>query len=214
MSLAFEEHVPAMRPFRSATPRYSPNVFEPTVLDLISAHDALLSFFPHELVYIILDHAGYRARVTGGRSLSVDVHATNSRADDGTLEIRDGTLCYFVAPPILESRPRKDVRLKVVRVEYILVSGPTSESWLERAIDSTIDMDSESGYDHALEHSVAWNADGAVAPGIREVGGGEGAGFIERLTSGDRIAVIAKAVYPAWYNTVKRVDVSVYYGLI
>jgi len=63
-----------------------------------------------------------------------------------------------------------------------------------------------------LEHTVAWDADGASFSGV-EAGAGSGAGFVACLTPGDRIAVIARAEYFGWSNFVQRVEVSVYYGI-
>ncbi|KAJ6534410.1 hypothetical protein B0H19DRAFT_1383539 [Mycena capillaripes] len=72
------------------------------------------------------------------------------------------------------------------------------------------------------EHVVSWVAvaddtanteiDGSVNVKA-ETGAGDGEGFVASLRPGDSIAVIARARYPGWANFIKRVEVSVYYGL-
>ncbi|KAF7348982.1 hypothetical protein MVEN_01419200 [Mycena venus] len=71
-------------------------------------------------------------------------------------------------------------------------------------------------------HVVAWgavvhppnsNSDPGAESENADTGAGCGAGFVECLVPGDRIAVIARARYPGWSNFIQRVEVSVYYGL-
>lgn len=111
-----------------------------------------------------------------------------------------------------------------------------SGSWLNRAGDAPVGLDTDLGYDPVLEvkaahggsrwhlqsnlcasdedreHIVTWDADGTCHAGA--AGAGDGAGFVPRRAHGDRIAVIARARYPGWSNPVQRVQISVYYGLV
>ncbi|KAJ7131188.1 hypothetical protein C8R44DRAFT_613106 [Mycena epipterygia] len=243
----------------SYQPAYVPTStepFHPTVQDLVSAREVLLSFCPLELVYIILELAECWTCVVSGREESITLHSSTN----------NGTLCYVLTPPLLELDP-DGVHLKLVHVEYNIVSHdqgwcsdtniegtyhgytwfeaailhstrPASDLSLERVIDSSADMLAairdaglilvKAGGESTRwmvqknfaasrefrEHTVSWNADGNVLPGSRELGGGDGVGFIDRLTAGDRIGLIAKAVFPGWSNFVERAHVSVYYGLV
>ncbi|KAJ7032421.1 hypothetical protein C8F04DRAFT_1185062 [Mycena alexandri] len=42
---------------------------------------------------------------------------------------------------------------------------------------------------------------------------GDGAGFLEQLSAGDAITVVARALYPGWCNYVDRTKVIVYHSL-
>ncbi|KAJ6606884.1 hypothetical protein B0H10DRAFT_2070560 [Mycena sp. CBHHK59/15] len=64
------------------------------------------------------------------------------------------------------------------------------------------------------EHTVVWVADDLAAePELVNNGSGDGAGFVNLLSPGDSIAVIARAQYPGWVNRVRQVDVLVYYAV-
>ncbi|KAJ7460299.1 hypothetical protein FB451DRAFT_1270933 [Mycena latifolia] len=243
----------------------SVEALELSISDLVSARDALLQFFPPELVYIILDLAEYWVRTTSTRNDAnkpIDVSASHFPA-------HNAALCYLTTSPILDADQDEDVHLKLMRVAYIIVShdqgwcsdsriretyhgytwfeaailrpgqitGPGGRSWLERAVEHPITMNADTGYEAAIEvgdaggntrwavqknftgsrdfrrHYVTWDVDGTVMQGST-TGGCDGAGFMERLSSGDHIAVIARAQYPAWRNVIEHIDVSVYYGLV
>ncbi|KAJ7097523.1 hypothetical protein C8R44DRAFT_811546 [Mycena epipterygia] len=62
-------------------------------------------------------------------------------------------------------------------------------------------------------HTIVWQA-GGPAEGEREANGsGDGSGFIDLLAPEDRIAIIARARYPGWVNSVRSVEVVVYYAV-
>ncbi|KAJ7705704.1 hypothetical protein B0H16DRAFT_1346082 [Mycena metata] len=110
------------------------------------------------------------------------------------------------------------------------------DTWMSNATHGVIPMDASVGYDPAAElkdstgksrwnvqrnvtasnqfreHTVTWEADGSVAPAT-DSGAGDGANFLEQLSPGDAIAVVARALYPGWCNYVDRVKVTVYYSL-
>ncbi|KAJ7687698.1 hypothetical protein B0H17DRAFT_939175 [Mycena rosella] len=66
-----------------------------------------------------------------------------------------------------------------------------------------------------VDHDIVWQ-DGASADlqeAGEENGSGDGAGFIETLAPGDRIGIIARAMYLGWVNLVRSVEVVVYYAV-
>ncbi|KAJ7236585.1 hypothetical protein B0H12DRAFT_126073 [Mycena haematopus] len=85
-----------------------------TVYDTISTRNILLARFPLELVYIILDHAEYWAQVTVAREEEIPVAASAVFRANASLE-------YLGTLPIIDRGP-EDVRLKVARVEFTIVS--------------------------------------------------------------------------------------------
>ncbi|KAJ7082337.1 hypothetical protein C8R44DRAFT_652734 [Mycena epipterygia] len=250
-------HLDSAPSYQPAYVSTSTEPFHPTVQDLISAREVLLSFCPLELVYIILEIAEYWVRVNAGRDDSNTLYSSTN----------NGILCYVVTPPIWELDPREEVRFKLMRVEYTIASHdqgwcsdtnlqgtyhgytwfeaailrptrPESESLSRRAVDPPGDMLAavrDAGFvevnatgestrwmvqknftasRETRQHCVTWNADSTAVPGNNELGSGDGAGFVERLMGGDRIAVIARALYPGWSNSVERAHVSVCYGLV
>ncbi|KAJ7489092.1 hypothetical protein FB451DRAFT_1024550 [Mycena latifolia] len=66
-----------------------------------------------------------------------------------------------------------------------------------------------------LHHTIVWQGGGSVESkeGRQKNGAGDGFGFIERLAPGDRIGVVARAMFPGWSNYVRSVDVVVYYAV-
>ncbi|KAK7042032.1 hypothetical protein R3P38DRAFT_2888199 [Favolaschia claudopus] len=70
-----------------------------------------------------------------------------------------------------------------------------------------------------LTHRVVWRSGSEEFESAeqdlerQERGCGDGLGFVGSLVEGDRIAVIARAVYPGWENRVQRVEVAVFYRL-
>ncbi|KAJ7058770.1 hypothetical protein C8F01DRAFT_990080 [Mycena amicta] len=44
-------------------------------------------------------------------------------------------------------------------------------------------------------------------------GAGDGEGFIHLLQPGDRIALVSRALYPGWSNTIEKAEITVSYGL-
>ncbi|KAJ7267130.1 hypothetical protein C8J57DRAFT_1068232 [Mycena rebaudengoi] len=71
---------------------------------------------------------------------------------------------------------------------------------------------------HPKEHTVIWEADARRegedhdSQAVSE-GSGDGAGFINSLTPGDRVAVIARAIYPMWVNKLQHIEVFIYYTI-
>ncbi|KAF9044285.1 hypothetical protein BJ165DRAFT_1480239 [Panaeolus papilionaceus] len=68
------------------------------------------------------------------------------------------------------------------------------------------------------EHAVVWRWDDELDivnenRRLDEEGIGQGAGFVEALGKGDRIAVMARARYPGWVNFVKSVTIQVFYSI-
>ncbi|KAJ7888580.1 hypothetical protein B0H14DRAFT_2337008 [Mycena olivaceomarginata] len=64
------------------------------------------------------------------------------------------------------------------------------------------------------EHVISWDSnEGHTSLPADNTGAGDGAGFVACLAAGDRISVVARAMYPGWYNCVRSVQVSVYYGV-
>lgn len=65
-----------------------------------------------------------------------------------------------------------------------------------------------------LRHSIVWQPDGSeTANNTEENGSGDGAGFIELLGPGDRIGIVARAMFPGWVNCVRSVEIAVYYAV-
>ncbi|KAJ6564632.1 hypothetical protein B0H19DRAFT_1259052 [Mycena capillaripes] len=66
-------------------------------------------------------------------------------------------------------------------------------------------------------HTIVWQAEGSEGSDIpsefEKNGSGDGAGFIERLAPGDRIGVVARAMFPGWVNHVGLIEVIVYYAV-
>ncbi|KAJ7080207.1 hypothetical protein B0H15DRAFT_953698 [Mycena belliarum] len=211
---------------------------ELSMQDLVSARDSLLLFCPPELVYLILDLAEYWACAIYTRSdedAPVEVSASSAPS-------YNAALVYLNTGPILAAENDDSVRLKVVRVAFTTVShdqGWCSDNiagtyfghtWFEAAIlraqRGTVSEEvpgpegrtrwpvqrNFTASTEFREHSVVWNA-GATAPQGSTTGGGDGAGFIEQLAPNDRISVVARALYPGWRNIVRRVTVSVHFGL-
>ncbi|KAJ7489109.1 hypothetical protein FB451DRAFT_1552991 [Mycena latifolia] len=67
----------------------------------------------------------------------------------------------------------------------------------------------------AMNHTIIWQEGGSgdSEEGEREKGSGDGAGFIEILAPGDRIGVVARAMFPGWSNYVRNVELVVYYAV-
>ncbi|KAJ6491068.1 hypothetical protein C8R45DRAFT_1073703 [Mycena sanguinolenta] len=85
-----------------------------TVEDAISTRNILLTRFPLELVHLILDHAEYWGQVKAERQEEVTVCASAVFRANASLE-------YLATPPIVNRGP-EDVRLKVARVGFAIVS--------------------------------------------------------------------------------------------
>ncbi|KAJ7100819.1 hypothetical protein B0H15DRAFT_770194 [Mycena belliarum] len=70
---------------------------------------------------------------------------------------------------------------------------------------------------YAQHHTVVWREGGPPRSGAdgspEEDGSGDGAGFIEALTPGARIGVVARAMYPMWSNHVQCVELVAYYAV-
>ncbi|KAJ7659071.1 hypothetical protein DFH06DRAFT_1194988 [Mycena polygramma] len=102
-----------------ANPTSSPRFrLRDSVQDLLAARTTLLLHFPLELVEIILDLAQYWARTHSACDL---VYVT---AFDH-LQGREVSACHLATPPILDTYHRhgsEDVRLRVARVEFSMVS--------------------------------------------------------------------------------------------
>ncbi|KAJ7098467.1 hypothetical protein C8R43DRAFT_251617 [Mycena crocata] len=156
----------------------SPDVFEPSMEDLLAARDVLLRLCPVELVYLIFDLAAYWGCV---KSTQTDLLRLSASESPG----HDGVHCYIVTAPILETRPAEDVHLKLMSVRYVTLSHDQGwsdvygtrgtyqgrtwfeaailrpsqlpadsvdlESWLERAVHSPTAMDADEGYDSTIE---------------------------------------------------------------
>ncbi|KAJ7236580.1 hypothetical protein B0H12DRAFT_126033 [Mycena haematopus] len=218
-----------------------PNVqAERTVHDAISTRNILLTHFPLELVYIILDHAEYWPQVTVARKEEVAVAASAVFRANASLE-------YLETLPIIERGP-EDVRLKVARVEFTIVShdqGWCDEpglkgtydgyTWFAAAILRPNEVDPSVTHEvpnptaangstrwdvqrnHCASseyrrHVVVWDEVGNV-PKATGAGAGTGEGFIACLAPGDRIFVIARALCPGRVNWIQSAQVSVYYRL-
>jgi hypothetical protein len=104
----------------------SPDCFSPSIQDLIATRDVLRFLCPLELVYTILDFAGYWVPIT-----SVCTKLRHVCPRDNW---RNGaTLCYLVTAPILgqpHDTDPEDIRLKVVCVKFVTVSHDPRE-WNE-----------------------------------------------------------------------------------
>jgi hypothetical protein len=85
-----------------------------TVEDAISTRNILLTRFPLELVHIILDHAEYWGQVKAERQEEIAVCASAVFRANASLE-------YLATRPMVNRGP-EDVRLKVARVEFTIVS--------------------------------------------------------------------------------------------
>ncbi|KAJ7718277.1 hypothetical protein B0H16DRAFT_1797742 [Mycena metata] len=125
----------------------------------------------------------------------------------------------------------------ILRRTQVVPSIPALDEWMALASEEPINMDVEAEYDPAAEvkdakgsarwmiqknlrasdefrqHTVTWEVPVGSASSATDTGAGDGAGFIERLTPGDCIAVVVRALYPGWCNHVQRVKVVVSYGL-
>ncbi|KAF7301996.1 hypothetical protein MIND_00765800 [Mycena indigotica] len=66
-------------------------------------------------------------------------------------------------------------------------------------------------------HSVSWYHDTgekfAKNDLDEQTGAGDGRGFVQLLTPGDRIALMVRARYPGWVNHIERAAIIVYYAL-
>ncbi|KAF7314855.1 hypothetical protein MKEN_00960000 [Mycena kentingensis (nom. inval.)] len=60
------------------------------------------------------------------------------------------------------------------------------------------------------EQTVIWEADAAEGAATKDAAEA-GAGFVDTLQPGDRIAVLSRAEHPGWINQVERVEVTVVY---
>jgi hypothetical protein len=85
-----------------------------TVEDAISTRNILLTRFPLELVHIILDHAEYWGQVKAERQEEITVCASAVFRANTSLE-------YLATRPMVNRGP-EDVRLKVARVKFTIVS--------------------------------------------------------------------------------------------
>ncbi|KAF7349780.1 Ankyrin repeat protein [Mycena sanguinolenta] len=206
---------------------------ERSLHDVIITRDILFSFFPPELVYIVLHHAEYWVEARALCTKDITVAANES-------------LSYLETSTILDHQQfgTEDIHLKVARVEFRIVShdqgwcsDPTLDdtyrgyTWFEAAILRPNDADPavvhqvhnatgearrwavQTNYTASSEfrkHIVTWNADGSFSAGP---GAGGGTGFIACLQAGDRIELIARAMYPRWVNWIESAQVSVYYGI-
>ncbi|KAF7351632.1 Ankyrin repeat-containing domain [Mycena sanguinolenta] len=85
-----------------------------TVEDAISTRNILLNRFPLELVHIILDHAEYWGQVKAERKDEIAVCASAVFRANASVE-------YLATTPIVNRGP-EDIRLKVARVEFTIVS--------------------------------------------------------------------------------------------
>ncbi|KAF7351619.1 hypothetical protein MSAN_01594400 [Mycena sanguinolenta] len=86
----------------------------PYIEDAISTRNILLTRFPLELVHIILDHAEYWGQVKAERTDEIAVCASAVFRANASVE-------YLRTGPIVTRGP-EDVRLKVARVEFTIVS--------------------------------------------------------------------------------------------
>ncbi|KAJ7885941.1 hypothetical protein B0H14DRAFT_1330915 [Mycena olivaceomarginata] len=87
--------------------------FVRTVEDAISTRNILLTRFPLELVHIILDHAEYWRQVKAERQEEITCASAVFRAN--------ASLEYLATRPMINRGP-EDVRLKVARVEFTIVT--------------------------------------------------------------------------------------------
>jgi len=62
-------------------------------------------------------------------------------------------------------------------------------------------------------HELVWELGTEGKKWDRETGAGRGVGFVEALMPGDRVAVLAHAVFPGWENTVNGVEVELFYSV-
>ncbi|PPQ94356.1 hypothetical protein CVT25_000684 [Psilocybe cyanescens] len=66
-------------------------------------------------------------------------------------------------------------------------------------------------------HEVTWSDEDYEEPGEDEMkfidmtGAGRGIGFVQSLKHGDRIAVLARAMFPAWANFINKIEVEIFY---
>lgn len=97
------------------------------------------------------------------------------------------------------------------------IRSAAAETWMERALESPVSMDETTAYDPEIEvraagditrwtvqknmtasneyreHTVSWDAR-TGRDTVGETGAGIGTGFLDTLSGGDRIAVIARAL--------------------
>ncbi|CAA7270490.1 unnamed protein product [Cyclocybe aegerita] len=66
-------------------------------------------------------------------------------------------------------------------------------------------------------HDILWTAENVDDVETREslddTGAGRGAGFVSSLEMGDRLAIIARARFPGWVNTIKRIELQFRYSI-
>ncbi|KAJ6516901.1 hypothetical protein C8R47DRAFT_1088595 [Mycena vitilis] len=62
-------------------------------------------------------------------------------------------------------------------------------------------------------HTISWRTDESDPTEVEKSGSGAGAGFLEALTAGDTIAIVARAMYPGWINHVRLVEIAAYYAV-
>ncbi|KAJ6477829.1 hypothetical protein C8R47DRAFT_643047 [Mycena vitilis] len=116
---------------------------------------------------------------------------------------------------------------------------PDADAWTTLAEDGAVKLDPKIQYDPALEgplpgpdgktrwmvqrnfcahrefreHFVTWGSRTVPPESDSGAGDGDGPGFVTQLRAGDRVAVVVRAQFPGWTNTVERVEISVSYSL-
>lgn len=63
------------------------------------------------------------------------------------------------------------------------------------------------------QHTVTWKSDGGHVDTERELEEGRGIGFVRSLVTGDRIVVMARALYPGWANHVHSIQIEMFYSV-
>lgn len=103
-----------------------------------------------------------------------------------------------------ESHPKPKVNC-LSSFHYDLVPSTTNPSPNEEACVWHIQSNLVA-QNNEREHEVEWRAGNEQESGPGE---GDGKGFLESLKQGDRVGVWARALFPAWINTVNEVAIEV-----